>query len=116
MRKMVGRLAALAAAGALTFVGLPVASASAGTNGQHVNFCVRGTVTDTMLVGTNERGDKVYQGLPAENVPAFNISCSYSDLWWKGNVEVWMLRGDDWVLADTCWVPESMDGDYFVCR
>jgi hypothetical protein len=112
---MVGRLAGLAAAGALTFVGLPVASASAGTNGQHVEFCLPGGPYYAMLEGTNERGDLVYEGLDTTMTPDRDASCSTSELWWKDEVQLSVLIDDGWVRLYRCIVPESMDGDVFQC-
>jgi hypothetical protein len=116
MRKIVGRLAALAAAGALTFVGLPVASASAGTNGQHVTFCFRGPVNQAILVGVNEKGELVHEGVATMYLSELNAYCGNSDWWWKNNLDIWTGDDNGWELDRTCQVPVWMnDGDTFPC-
>jgi hypothetical protein len=116
MRKSVGRLAALAAAGALTFVGLPVASASAGTNGQNVGFCVHDGAPYAKIVGTNQNGRATIEILPTFQIgfhPVF--TCAASDYWWKGTAEIWYSDGVQWYPDHACWVPESMGDDEFYC-
>jgi hypothetical protein len=58
MRRVIGRLAMLAVAGALTFLALPAGSASAGTNGQQVKFCVGPQSNKAMIVGENQDGQQ----------------------------------------------------------
>ena len=115
MRKMVGRLAALAAAGALTFAALPVTSASAGTNGQHVSFCGPPPEAEWGgITGSNQDGQWTAETLPMEEVDIDPIvKCAYSDWWWKGDVIIWFQGPHGLYPEEICRVPESWGANGF---
>jgi hypothetical protein len=119
MRKVFGRLAAVAAAVALTFVALPVAGASAGSNGQQLAFCWPWSRTDftrVLVTGMNQDGkySEFITDPWAEAVGA--PICSWSDWWWKGEVNIYVaVWGGPWRFDHSCWVPETSSDDLFTC-
>jgi hypothetical protein len=116
MRKMVGRLAALAAACALTFVMLPIGGASAGTNGQNVSFCAPPGIEWGGLTGYNQDGAWTSESdLKMFFWGSGGALCTTSWWWWKGSVVIWYKGPDGWYPDRFCPVPESMNGDNFWC-
>jgi hypothetical protein len=108
MRKVFGRLAALAAAGALTFVALPAGSASAGSNGQQLTICAPADATSAFVEGTNQRGDHTWL-FKDDLIPG---TCDYYanstwNWWWKGVTIVYFPRGDRYVEGYRCDMPED---------
>jgi hypothetical protein len=118
MRKMVGRLAALAAAGALTFAALPITSASAGTNGQWVEFCAPDEIKWGGITGSNQNGQWTSEVLPlyTELDAPIPANCASSEWWWKGTVVIWFQGPEGWYPDHFCSVPESSPEDgHFRC-
>jgi hypothetical protein len=108
---MFGGLAAVAVAGALAFVGLPIASASAGSNGQHVFICADNNGGSRVrVVGFNQDGV-----LAIQDMYFGQLRCVESAWWWKGDVSVVIMRSDgSWYVHD-CQVPERSRDDAVLC-
>jgi hypothetical protein len=118
MRKIIGRLATLAAAGALAFMAFPSDSASAGWNGQQLSFCTPTGASQAMIIGPNQNGEWVTMFMdnltPAENcLDHMNVTWNW---WWKGDVSIYFRFGDQYQLVNVCDVPDWNEwGDVYRC-
>jgi hypothetical protein len=116
MRKIIGGLATVAAAGVLTFAALPVASASAGSNGQEVSVCTTSWAHKARVEGFNQNGVFYRDDIPVDPGQCWEGWNVTWDWWWKGTVTIF-LAGDDGVFKvdHSCDVPPNQGGDIFWC-
>jgi hypothetical protein len=116
MRKTIGSLAAVAAAGALTFAVLPVASASAGSNGQQVSVCTPGWADTARIEGTNQNGVQSTEVIHVRRgLCHVGVNVTY-DWWWKGTVTISLAgNGGPFVFDHTCEVPVKQRKDLVTC-
>jgi hypothetical protein len=116
MRKTIGSLAAVAAAGVLTFAVLPVASASAGYNGQEVSVCTPGWADKAMIEGKNQNGvqsTEIIQVVPGACQAGVNVTWNW---WWKGTVKISLGGGGGPINFDhNCEVPTKQKSDIVPC-
>jgi hypothetical protein len=119
VRKTIGSLAAVAAAGVLTFAVLPVASASAGWNGQQVSVCAG---WDSEQAEHAEiQGENQHNRQSTEVIPIVPGTCKLGEnvtrnWWWKGPVQI-SFAGQDGQFTEShiCDVPQKQDSDIFLC-
>ncbi|MEU3649856.1 hypothetical protein AB0E59_41250 [Lentzea sp. NPDC034063] len=122
------QLTRLAIAAGLLVCGvvLPIGSAAAGSNGQHVSACGKqsGPVEAAAVVGKNHQGHDDWtearrftyseDGLPCVNFP---------DKWWVGKVQInWYYPPSQsggpfrYAYSTSCHVPVQQNGDWVKCR
>jgi hypothetical protein len=114
MRKLIGKLAAVAGAGVLTFAALPAGSASAyTTNGLQVYFCPPAEAVRVLIQGINQ--NRQYSEwnrrvpIPGDCSSwgrVFNVT---KDWWWEGTIAVsYTYPGSDtFYFHRTCEVPKQ---------
>jgi hypothetical protein len=115
--KIIGSLATVAAAGVLTFAALPVASASAGSNGQELSICAASSQDRVMIWGKNQDGVDSYEEMsvtPGVCQAGKNVTWNW---WWKGDVQISFTTPDqNGFQSRICWdVPERQSSDFFKC-
>ena len=110
-----GAAASVAVVGAIAFTGLAVEqTASAGTNGQQINFCTDKNAVSVKMVGINDRGDRVEQSTGLD--PKDGSGChQLPNFWWKGPVAIHWEYTADTSGDNVCFVPETAPDDYTTC-
>jgi hypothetical protein len=116
MRKTIGSLAAVAAAGVLTFAALPVASASAGSNGQELAVCTTPWATRALIEGINQNGEYAREEMdvtPGKCWDGWNVTFAW---WWRGTAAI-SLAGPvgDYKFDHICEVPGKQGTDISRC-
>jgi hypothetical protein len=111
---MISRMATLAVAGALTSVALPIAGASAGTNGQQLKVCTDEGTRQFSVTGHNQRWE---MSTYTHDTWSVGGGCSVTwKWWWKSTVDIY-TAGDDgvWHHFQSCHVPEKSKYDIYEC-
>lgn len=110
-KRLVPLTATLGAIIAYGLLGTGTGTASAGTNGQHINYhsnytgaqCTKGTNQNSQsaqFCSLLRRGDNRDYGH-----------------WWVGAVTItWQRYSDDGIASSTCNVPQSQDGNFVTCN
>jgi hypothetical protein len=110
---MISRMATLAIAGALTSVALPIAGASAGTNGQQLEVCTDESARQFSVTGHNQRWEM--STYTHDTSPGGGCSVTWS-WWWKSHVDVYTAGADGvWHPFQSCDVPERMPYNVWNC-
>jgi hypothetical protein len=118
MRKITGSLATVAAAGVLTFAALPVASASAGSNGQQLSICTTPNQHEVEIEGTNQNGDPSQERItvtPGVCELGQNMTRNW---WWVGPVAIGFLEGEpdpNGSYVRQCLVPKRWRDNSVLC-
>ncbi|MGH3836435.1 MAG: hypothetical protein ACRDSF_12145 [Pseudonocardiaceae bacterium] len=88
---------------------LGAGTASAGTNGQQINYYSHYSYAQC-TVGTNQNGESI------QNCTQLRIGSNPDQgYWWIGLVDITWYHSDRSHVSSTCGVPKSQDGDYFTC-
>lgn len=109
-RKRLVPLMAILGIAACYLLGVGIGTASAGTNGQKINYYNRHAYGQC-TTGMNQNGETV------QNCTQLRIGSNPAqDYWWVGQVRITWYYTDNSYAPTTCKVPRSQDGDYVTCR
>ncbi len=108
-RKRLLPLAAASGTVACGLLGVGAGTASAGVNGQQINYYSRHSYAQC-TTGANQNGDTI------RNCTQLRIGSNPNQgYWWVGQVAITWYHPDHTYASSICTVPKSQDGDSFTC-